>query len=77
MSSTTFSGPVNSTAGFVGNLNGTLVKLTATTLATLPAATAGNAGTVYFVSGTSTGNALVFSSGVANINVVTGVAVVA
>lgn len=73
MASTTFSGPVNSGNGFIG----ATVKLVAVALADLAAASADNAGTVYLVSGTSTGNALVFSSGVANINLVTGVAVVA
>jgi hypothetical protein len=85
MSSTTFSGPVTSTAGFVGavtgnvtgNVAGSTVKLTAVALASLPAAAAGNAGTVYFVSGTSSGNTLVFSDGTANIDLVTGVAVIA
>jgi hypothetical protein len=85
MSSTTFSGPVNSTNGFIGavtgnvtgNVAGSTVKLTAVALASLPAAAAGNAGTVYFVSGTSSGNTLVFSDGTANIDLVTGIAVVA
>jgi hypothetical protein len=53
------------------------VKLAVRTVASLPAAAAGNAGTVYYVSGTTSGNTLVFSNGTANIDLVTGVAVVA
>ena len=86
MASTTFSGPVTSTNGFVGAVTGNVTattlaaataKLTVIALASLPAAAAGNAGTIYFVSGTSSGNTLVFSDGTANIDLVTGVAVVA
>jgi hypothetical protein len=86
MASTTFSGPVTSTNGFVGAVTGNVTattlaaataKLTVIALASLPAAAAGNAGTIYFVSGTSSGNTLVFSNGSANIDLVTGVAVVA
>lgn len=89
MANTTFSGPVTSTNGFVGavtgnvtgnvtgDVSGSTVKLTAVALGSLPAAAAGNAGTVYFVSGTTSGNTLVFSNGTANIDLVTGVAVVA
>ena len=85
MANTTFSGPVTSTNGFVGAVTGNVtgdvagstVKLTAVAVASLPAAAAGNAGTVYFVSGTTSGNTLVFSNGTANIDLVTGVAVVA
>jgi hypothetical protein len=53
------------------------VKLGVVALASLPAAAAGNAGTIYYVSGTSSGNTLVFSDGTDNIDLVTGVAVVA
>jgi hypothetical protein len=74
MASTTFSGPVTSVNGF---LSGSTIKLTVVALGSLPAAAAGNAGTVYFVSGTSSGNTLVFSDGTDNIDVVTGIAVVA
>jgi hypothetical protein len=86
MASTTFSGPVTSTNGFVGALTGNVTattlaaataKLTVIALASLPAAAAGNAGTIYYVSGTSSGNTLVFSDGTANIDLVTGVAVIA
>lgn len=74
MANTTFSGPVTSVNGF---LSGSTVQLTAVAVASLPAAAAGNAGTVYFVSGTTSGNTLVFSDGTDNIDLVTGVAVVA
>ena len=86
MASTTFSGPVTSTNGVVGAVTGNVTattlaaataKLTVIALASLPAAAAGNAGTIYFVSGTSSGNTLVFSDGTDNIDLVTGVAVVA
>ena len=53
------------------------VKLAVRTLISLPAAAAGNAGTIYYVSGTSSGNTMVFSNGSANIDLVTGVAVIA
>lgn len=81
MANTTFSGPVTSTNGFVGDVSGDVsgstVQLTVVAVASLPAAAAGNAGTVYFVSGTTSGNTLVFSDGTDNIDLVTGVAVVA
>ena len=83
MAQTRFSGPVKSDNGFEGNVTGNVtgnvagstVKLTAIALASLPAAAAGNGGTFYFVSGTTSGNTLVFSDGTANIDLVTGVAV--
>lgn len=94
MASTTFSGPVTSTNGFIGavtgavtgNVTGTVtgsvtgassVKFTPIAVGVLPAAAAGNAGTMYYVSGTTSGNTMVFSNGSANIDLVTGVAVVA
>ena len=81
MASTTFSGPVTSTNGFIGavtgNVAGDTVKLTVVAIGSLPAAAAGNAGTIYYVSGTTSGNTLVFSDGSDNIDLVTGVAVVA
>jgi hypothetical protein len=52
-------------------------KLGVVALASLPAAAAGNAGTIYYVSGTSSGNTLVFSNGTANIDLLTGIAVIA
>ena len=77
MASTTFSGPVTSLNGFIGELNATSAKIAVRGLSVLPTASAANAGTVYFVSGTSSGNTLVFSNGSANIDLVTGVAVIA
>lgn len=86
MARTSFSGPVASANGFEGNVTGNVTattlaaataKLTVIALASLPAAAAGNAGTIYYVSGTSSGNTLVFSDGSANIDLVTGVAVTA
>jgi len=81
MASTTFSGPVTSTNGFIGavtgNVAGDTVKLTVVAIGSLPEAAAGNAGTIYYVSGTTSGNTLVFSDGSDNIDLVTGVAVVA
>lgn len=78
MASTTFSGPVTSTNGFVGALSG-LVTVPTYTVATLPAA-ATNTGAVAFASdalkaaettGLGTGN-LVFSDGTDWIRVDTG-----
>jgi len=77
MARSTVSGPWRSLNGFEGDISGSIVKLAAIAVASLPAAAAGNAGTVYFVSGTTSGNTLVFSNGTANIDLVTGVAVVA
>lgn len=53
MASTTFSGPVNSTAGFVGALTGDVtgaVKLPTFTVATAPSAATAGAGTIVYVS---------------------------
>ena len=77
MARSTVSGPWRSLNGFEGDISGSIVKLAAIAVASLPAAAAGNAGTVYFVSGTTSGNTLVFSNGTDNIDLVTGVAVVA
>lgn len=77
MASTTFSGPVTSTNGFVGDVTGsvtgaiyvnTFVKMTAITTAELPAAAAGNAGEVRLISDNGAGNneyCLVISTGAA------------
>ena len=78
MANTTFSGPVNSTAGFVGDLTGDVtgnvtgsvtgdvvggIQLPAFTVATAPSA-AGIAGTLIFVSDGAAGAAVVaFSDG--------------
>lgn len=65
MASTTFSGPVTSQNGFIGNVTGVLT-LTAQTTASLPAAAAGNAGQVRLISDNGAGNneyCLVISTG--------------
>jgi len=51
MASTTFSGPVTATSGFVGD-----IKLPTFTVATAPSASAAGAGTIIFVSNGAGGN---------------------
>ena len=71
MASTTFSGPVTSQNGFVGDVSGNVtvtsfVKLTAIATAALPAAAAGNAGQVRLINDNGAGNnetCLVISTG--------------
>lgn len=67
MATTTFSGPVNSTAGFVGGLTGDVIggiKLPTFTVATAPSAATAGAGTLIFVSDGAAGAAIVaFSDG--------------
>jgi len=71
MASTTFSGPVTSTNGFVGSVTGdvtvtSFVKLTAVATASLPTAAAGNAGQVRLINDNGAGNdeyCLVISTG--------------
>ena len=75
MASTTFSGPVTSQNGFVGNVTGNVsgdvtvtsfVKLTAVATSALPAAAAGNAGQVRLINDNGAGNnehCLVISTG--------------
>lgn len=71
MASTTFSGPVTSTNGFVGSITGdvtvtSFIALTAQTTSSLPAAAAANAGHVRLVSDNGAGNneyCLVISTG--------------
>ena len=71
MASTTFSGPVTSTNGFVGNVTGNVtvsdvVKLTAVATSALPAAAASNAGQVRLINDNGAGNdeyCLVISTG--------------
>ena len=59
MASTTFSGPVTATAGFVGD-----IKLPTHTVANAPSAATAGAGTVVFVSNGAAGSAiLAFSDG--------------
>lgn len=65
MASTTFSGPVTSQNGFIGDITGVL-NLTAQTTASLPAAAAGNAGQIRLISDNGVGNneyCLVISTG--------------
>ena len=68
MASTTFSGPVNSTAGFVGDVTGDVagvITLTSTVTASLPAA-ADNTGALYIITDNGAGDdefALVVSDG--------------
>ena len=59
MASTTFSGPVTSTNGFVGD-----IKVPTYTVATAPSASSAGAGTVIYVSNGAAGSAiLAFSDG--------------
>jgi hypothetical protein len=55
MASTTFSGPVTSTNGFVGAIAG-VVTLPISTTAQLPAAAAANAGQLRIISDNGAGN---------------------
>jgi hypothetical protein len=74
MASTTFSGPVTSTAGFVGSVTGNVagsITLTSTVTASLPAA-ASNTGALYVITDNGVGNdefALVVSNGTAWVSV--------
>ena len=67
MATTTFSGPVNSLAGFVGDVAGDVtgaIKLPTFTVATAPSAATAGAGTLIFVSDGAAGAAIVaFSDG--------------
>lgn len=66
MASTTFSGPITSTGGFVGDVTG-VITLTSTVTASLPAA-ADNTGALYVITDNGAGNdefALVVSNGTA------------
>ena len=73
MASTTFSGPVTSTNGFVGDISGDVtvtdfVKLTAILTENLPTAAAANAGQVRLISDNGAGDdeyCLVISTGAA------------
>lgn len=63
MASTTFSGPVTSTAGFVGDITGA-IKVPTYTVAGAPSASAAGAGTLIYVSNGAAGSAiLAFSDG--------------
>jgi len=76
MASTTFSGPVTSTAGFVGAVTGNVagsITLTSTVTASLPAA-ADNTGALYIITDNGAGDdefALVVSDGSAWVKVTT------
>lgn len=71
MANTNFSGPVNSTNGFVGNLTGAVtgavtgaITLPTFTVATAPSAATSGAGTLIFVSNGAAGAPVVaFSDG--------------
>ena len=67
MASTTFSGPVTSTNGFVGDVTvNDFIKLTAVATSALPAAAAANAGQVRLINDNGAGNnetCLVISTG--------------
>ena len=71
MASTTFSGPVTSQNGFVGDVSGdvtvtSFVKLTAVATSALPTAAAGNAGQVRLINDNGAGDdeyCLVISTG--------------
>jgi hypothetical protein len=71
MASTTFSGPVTSTNGFVGSVTGAVyvadfVKMTAIATSALPTASAANAGQVRLINDNGAGNdeyCLVISTG--------------
>lgn len=71
MANTTFSGPVTSQNGFVGDVSGdvtvtSFVKLTAIATASLPTAAAGNAGQVRLINDNGAGDdeyCLVISTG--------------
>jgi hypothetical protein len=75
MASTTFSGPVTSTNGFVGSVTGNVagdvtvtsfIKLTAVATSALPTAAAGNAGQVRLINDNGAGDdeyCLVISTG--------------
>jgi len=63
MASTTFSGPVTSTNGFVGDVTGA-IKVPTYTVASAPSASAAGAGTLIYVSNGAAGSAiLAFSDG--------------
>lgn len=76
MASTTFSGPVTSTAGFVGAVTGDVagtITVTSTVTASLPAA-ADNTGRIYVITDNGAGDdefALVVSDGSAWVKITT------
>ena len=73
MASTTFSGPVTSTNGFIGD-----IKVPAYTVASAPSAASAGAGTVIYVSNGAAGSAiLAFSDGTDWLRSDTGAAIAA
>mgnify|MGYP000948084281 FL=1 len=73
MASTTFSGPVTSTNGFVGD-----IKVPTYTVASAPSASSAGAGTVIYVSNGAAGSAiLAFSDGTDWLRSDTGAAIAA
>lgn len=73
MASTTFSGPVTSTNGFVGD-----IKVPTYTVATAPSAASAGAGTLVYVSDGAAGSAiLAFSDGTDWLRSDTGAAIAA
>lgn len=77
MANTTFSGPVNSTNGFVGDVTGA-IKLPTFTVATAPSAVTAGAGTMIYVSDGAAGSPVVaFSDGTDFLRVDTRAAIAA
>lgn len=85
MAKTTFTGPLHSTNGFVGDVTGDVtgsitqtapMELRSYTVAEVPIA-AENVGSMIYVSDTAGGGAVAFSNGTDWIDVVTGLAVTA
>ena len=73
MASTTFSGPVTSTNGFIGD-----IKVPTYTVATAPSASSAGAGTLVYVSDGAAGSAiLAFSDGTDWLRSDTGAAIAA
>ena len=81
MATTTFSGPVNSTNGFIGAITGDVVgaiQLPTFTVATAPSAVTAGAGTMIFVSNGAAGSPVVaFSDGTDFLRVDTRAAIAA
>jgi hypothetical protein len=81
MATTTFSGPVNSTNGFIGDVTGDVtgaIQLPTFTVASAPSAAASGAGTMIFVSNGAAGSPVVaFSDGTDFLRVDTRAAIAA
>ncbi len=77
MGKTTFSGPVNSDNGFVGDVTGA-IQVPTFTVSTAPSASAAGAGTIIYVSDGAAGSAiLAFSDGTDFLRSDTGAAIAA